>query len=268
MNDLGTGSILGRLAYSFGYALGRADSIVETGAAALPDLSAITTETYPAGHQNDHQAGEESTYESTADLGMKTGPYEQPGAYPEEEGDDVASAGYALGTLAAGWVLSRIIRPHPVNWPRAVLAGVAATALADLVGSLGRSETTERRPAFPPTAEDLPRYAAGVATAAAYGSQIYPRLPGSPLTRGLIFGTVEATMAESGGALGLVQRYVPQLRLPLASLASHAAPQRSALASLAFGVGLALYAGKSKPKAKVKVKAKAENKGKGQGKRR
>jgi hypothetical protein len=151
-----------------------------------------------------------------------------------------ATAGAALGSLAASWVLSRFLRPRPIHWPRAVIAGLAGTALADLVQNITQ-QGSDDHPPFPPGVEDLPRYAAGIATAAAYGAQLYPRLPGSPLTRGLIFGTVEAVVAESGGALGLLQRVAPDVRLPLAPLATYAPPHRGALESLAFGLGLALY---------------------------
>lgn len=256
MNDRGAGSILGRLAYSIGYALGRADSIIEAGASAIPDLTPLASKAYPGGPRNDHPEWEEFAPETTSAPGTGTGHAKPRGAHTstdEVEADDGIEAGAALGTLAAGWALSRLARPHPVNWPRAILAGAAATALADLVGSFDRG-SDRHRPPFPPTVEDLPRYAAGVATAAAYAAQIYPRLPGSPLTRGLIFGAVEAAVRENGGAIGMIQRYVPQLSLPLSSLAGFAAPRRSALASLAFGVGLALYAGPGKKKARSQGK--------------
>jgi len=256
MNDRGAGSILGRLAYSIGYALGRADSLIEAGTSALADFAPTSSETYPGDSENDHPGWEGTTSETTSPGETYPGHTAPHDAYTDLDDyaeDDGIRAGAALSTLAAGWALSRLVRPHPINWPRAILAGAAATALADLVGSIGRG--SDRRTPFPPTAEDLPRYAAGIATAAAYAAQIYPRLPGSPLTRGLIFGAVEAAVRENGGTIGMIQRYAPQLRLPLASLANYAAPRRSALASLAFGVGLALYADKGKEK-----KAKAHGK--------
>ncbi len=229
MNDRGEGSILGRLAYSIGYAMGRADTLIEVDDAPAADPTVVQPP-YTGGHQNDRTTAPGKDYTR-----------QEHWPAPEERGP---SAGIALGTLAAGWLLSRLIRPRPVNWPRAVLAGVAGTALAELADSLSHRDA-ERPIPFPPRAEDLPRYAAGVATAAAYGAQIYPRLPGSPLTRGLIFGTVEAMVADSGGALGLLQRVAPQLRLPLGSLAEYAS-ERGPAASLAFGLGLGLYSAKGK----------------------
>lgn len=212
MSDRSEGSIIDRLAYTIGYALGRADSLVgeEPDAPAPPDTAPSST--YTEGASMDHESS--------------------PGPI----------LGIALGTLGAGLVLSRLIKPRPVNWPRAILAGTAATALADLVQSLTTSAPEEKPEVhFPPDLTDLPRYAAGIATAAAYGSQIYPRLPGSPLTRGLIFGTAEAALADGGGALGLLQQVAPQIDLPYASLASYVSPRRTPLASLAFGLGLGLY---------------------------
>jgi hypothetical protein len=182
---------------------------------------------YPTGRQNDHEATPPADKLEFEPLGP--------------------SAALTIGSLAAGWLLSRLIRPRPVNWPRAVLAGVAGTALADFALLLSQRTPEQDRPApFPPRLEDLPRYAAGVATAAAYGSQIYPRLPGSPLTRGLIFGTVEAVVADNGGALGLLQRVAPQFKLPLGPLAAYESPPRGTIASLAFGLGLGLYSAKGK----------------------
>lgn len=235
MNDRGEGSIFGRLAYAAGYALGRADALIEGDETSATEPLASPTP-YPAPPPNDREAtsGEQArprprtVIESEVEL---------------EEGGQ--SAAIALGTIAAGWLLGRIIRPRPVNWPRAIVAGVAGTALAELADNFSRRDP-ERPSPFPPSLEDIPRYAAGIATAAAYGAQIYPRLPGSPLTRGLIFGTVEAMVADSGGAIGMLQRVAPQLRLPLGALGSYALPQRSTIASLAFGLGLGLYSAKGK----------------------
>jgi hypothetical protein len=228
------------------------------------DPDALHSTPYPAGTPNDHEAGPElgdSATRQTAggQSSTDTDQERQPSPWAgyarlftePESGEGGTAAAVALGSLAAGWVLSRLIRPRPVNWPRAVLAGVAGTALAELAQTLSH-RGPERPLPFPPRAEDLPRYAAGVATAAAYASQIYPRLPGSPLTRGLIFGTVEAMVAESGGTFGLLQRVAPELRLPLgplgplSPLSTQMVPQRGALGSLAFGLGLGLYSAKGK----------------------
>jgi hypothetical protein len=257
MNDRGEGSILGRLAYAAGYAMGRADTLLDAGEEFIADRATSYQEPYPTGHQNDREAtpgaGYQAPRQGAAEPASTGSPFSRwfgpqadaqagYGAEPMDHGPSVA---VTLGTLATGWLISRLIRPRPVNWPRAVLAGVAGTALAEIMDSLSQ-RGTDRPALFPPSVEDLPRYAAGVATAAAYAAQIYPRLPGSPLTRGLIFGTVEATVADSGGALGLLQRVAPQLRLPLGSLATYSIPQRSAAASLAFGLGLGLYSSKGK----------------------
>lgn len=258
MNDRGEGSILGRLAYAAGYALGRADAMLE-GDEPQATAPPATPTPYPAPPPNDRAESAEEHAEATGEGAEFMGEgaeamgegaesrrhtWFETAAHPGENG---ASAAIALGTIAAGWVLGRLIRPKPINWPRAILAGAAATALADLVDSVSGPDP-ERRSPFPPSVEDIPRYAAGIATAAAYGAQIYPRLPGSPLTRGLIFGTVEAMVADDGGALGMLQRVAPQMRLPLGELGIHALPPRSTIASLAFGLGLGLYSAGGKRK--------------------
>lgn len=153
--------------------------------------------------------------------------------------DAVNAAGTVAGSAAVSWIVARLMRPKPVRWPLVVLAGTAATALADFVDSLDDDE----RPGFPPTIEDLPRYAAGVATAAAYAAILYPRLPGSPLTRALAFGALDG-MLEDGGVIGLLRRVAPEADVPMQSLAGLRPERRSPLAALAFGLGLALYRGK------------------------
>jgi len=228
MSVRGEGSIFGRLAYSVGYALGRADTIVDEPGTGTP-------------------VGESPAPRYTIDH--------------EDDLDGLSSSiAMTLGTVGAGWALGKIMKPRPINWPRAILAGLAATALSDLAQILTAPEVSgEEGLEFPPTPEDLPRYATGIATAAAYGAQIYPRLPGSPMTRGLIYGAVDASLSEEGGVLGLLERVVPQVELPLRSLALSPG-RRTRLASIAFGLGLGLYSARPKPKEKDKSKSKSKSK--------
>lgn len=209
MKSPGKGLTLHNIFYSLGYALGKAESLVDVIAA---------------------QAGVEASGDGRG----------APAAVAPHDAEHGAGAaiGTAVGATAAGWVLSRLLRPRPVHWPRAILAGITATALSDLATHL---EEKDRPVLFPPELEDLPRYAAGVATAAAYASLIYPRLPGSSLTRGLLFGAFEATAGQTGGTFGLLRRLVPDLALPLESLAEIGVPEGGPAARLAFGLGLGLY---------------------------
>src|SRR5690625_6409142 len=79
------------------------------------------------------------------------------------------------------------------------------------------------------------------------------------MTRGLIYGAVDASLSEEGGVLGLLERVVPQVELPLRSLALSPG-RRTRLASIAFGLGLGLYSARPKPKEKDKSKSKSKSK--------
>ena len=214
-----------RFFYTLGYALGTAESRIEALVSATDGVDDGPTDAPPTAER-------------------ATAPRAAPHLVEDDGGDDDvagAAVGTALGATAAGWVLSRLLRPHPIHWPRAILAGIVGTALADAVRLLEPREAGTPPP-LPPRAEDLPRYAAGVATAAAYASLLYPRLPGAPVTRGLLFGALEAAAAREGGAFGFLRRIAPQVAIPLESLAEGATPRRGGpLADLAFGLGLGLY---------------------------
>lgn len=141
----------------------------------------------------------------------------------------------ALGLAAAGWLAARVFRPRRVRWHRAVAAGVAATVLEELA----------RRPSGPDApAHDshgpVNRFAAGIGAAAAYASVFYPRLPGPPLARGLLFGALRAALAPEGGPVAVAQRLIPELDLPLEHLATPVRPASGLAPNLAFGLGLGL----------------------------
>lgn len=171
---------------------------------------------------------------------------------PEPDGEAVGAAiettlptsapavpGAALGAAVASWLLARILSPRPVRWPRAILAGVAGSALA------AAAELVERRlQAIPPEtpALDAPiRLAAGVAAAVAYASLLYPRLPGAPGTRGLIFGAVEAATMPAGGTFDFLRRLSPQISIPLETFVPVIVPARGPISAIAFGLGLGFY---------------------------
>lgn len=141
-------------------------------------------------------------------------------------------------TAAAGWLLARCLRPAPVSWPRVVLAGVTGTAACQLTEYLERRLRGQEPPRPEGMAEAVARYAAGVANAAAYASLLYPRLPGRPLTRGLLFGMLEAAAMPAGGTIPLLRRLAPGLSFPLADLAMEPGPGAGPAAHLAFGLGV------------------------------
>jgi hypothetical protein len=85
----------------------------------------------------------------------------------------------------------------------------------------------------------LRRLGGGVAVAAGYASLLYPRLPGSPLVRGLAFGALEVAAAPTGGLVRMAGD-VPGLRFPLQALAVPEEEGRGPIAHMAFGLGLGL----------------------------
>ena len=157
------------------------------------------------------------------------------------DGDAMEETMEGAALAAAGaWLLSRILRPRPVSWPRVVMAGVAATLLADLAG---RMEDDDGR-GSPPYAADpeelLSRFGAGVAVAAGYAALLYPRIPGSPLFRGLAFGALEIAAAPRGGLAGLAAQ-TPGVKFPLQALAMPVDEDAGPLSHLAYGLGLGLF---------------------------
>jgi hypothetical protein len=159
------------------------------------------------------------------------------------EGDD--PLGEARGLMvgaAAAWLASRVLRPRPVSWPRVVIAGVAATFLADLIGRAMDPDRPAGEGAFDGDPEVLVRrYGAGIAMAAGYASLLYPRLPGPPLLRGLTFGALDLVAAPRGGVAGLVAD-TPALRFPLQAMVIPGDdPEAGPLAPMAFGLALGLF---------------------------
>lgn len=154
--------------------------------------------------------------------------------------DDREVAVDAAISAGAAWLVARLLRPRPVRWSRVVVAGVAGALLSEIVGRLqDDSPDPERLPYAANPAELVGRMAAGVAVAAGYASIVYPRLPGSPLMRGLAFGALEIAAAPRGGLVRLAAE-APGLRFPLQALALPVDEDASPAAHLAFGLALGL----------------------------
>lgn len=219
MSHPGAGSALQNVFYAIGYALGEAEGLLDGAEAGGREAEPVPT--------------------SAADSAAGTGPRHaavEPTTWPDAPG---AVAGAALGAAAAAWLLARLFTPRPVRWPRALLAGLAGSACA------AAAEFVERRlgtvPPDTPAMDGPVRLTAGIAAAAAYASLLYPRLPGAPGTRGLIFGAIEAAATQAGGTFTLLRRLSPQIAVPFEALAPAIVPARGPISAVAFGLGLGLY---------------------------
>ncbi len=162
-------------------------------------------------------------------------------AFEDDTGSSAEAMEGALAGAAAAWIAARVLRPRAVSWPRVVFAGVAATALADAVGRTleGRGASGGRPFARDPE-ELLARVTAGIAVAAGYASLLYPRIPGPPLFRGMVFAALELAAAPRGGLVGLA-RDTPGIRFPLQALATPVDEDAGTLSRVAFGFGLGLF---------------------------
>jgi hypothetical protein len=171
------------------------------------------------------------------------------GAVMDLETDEagLGHAGELMAGAAGAWLVARVLRPGPVSWTRVVIAGIAATFLADLAARTlddGRGEEGASDRVGRPAGDDpealLRRYGAGIALSAGYASLLYPRLPGPPLLRGLAFGALEVAASRRGGLVRLAAE-TPGLRFPLQGLALPPEEDTGPLAHLAFGLGLGLF---------------------------
>jgi hypothetical protein len=196
---------------------------------------------------------------ATGHAGPDAGVYHPEAGDLTDLGDHEDGLGHAGGLMvgaAGAWLVARVLRPGPVSWTRVVIAGVAATFMADLAartlddGPLGAradggADGLAGGPGYGPARADDPetllrRYGAGIAISAGYASLLYPRLPGPPLLRGLAFGALEVAAAPRGGLVRLASE-TPGLRFPLQGLALPLDDDAGPLAALAFGLGLGLF---------------------------
>lgn len=174
-------------------------------------------------HDADDGAGDSGAAGETSDSG--------------DAGETVQNAALAAG---GAWLLSRVLRPRDVSWPRVVFAGVAATILADLVGRAGSKTPVPGEEPYADDAEELmARFGAGIAIAAGYAALLYPRLPGPPLFRGLAFGALEIAAAPRGGLVRLATE-APGVKFPLQAMALPIDEDAGPLSHMAFGLALGM----------------------------
>jgi hypothetical protein len=146
-----------------------------------------------------------------------------------------------MASAVAAWLAARVLRPRPVSWSRVIVAGVAATFLADLAARAFQDDRADRRGPMDSDPQTLMRrYGAGVALAAGYATLLYPRLPGPALLRGLAFAAMDVAAAPHGGLIGLAED-APALHFPLQSMADAGEMDADPMARIAFGLGLGLF---------------------------
>lgn len=206
------GSVIGELFYRIGYAAGQVESYV-----ARRDETAEA----PTRPRRRHRRSPERR---PAETGV---------AELREQMEE------ALKDATEKWVVSRVLRPRPVHWGAVLFAGLASTALSDVVAYF--TDPTRAHPLDEDPETLIARYAAGVASTSAYASLIYPRLPGSPLTRGAVYGLLDVVTEPEGGVLALGRELAPALRFPLKPFALPVNQDAGPLARMAFGLGLGLF---------------------------
>jgi hypothetical protein len=176
------------------------------------------------------------------------------GAWGEDAIEDVKQeVGSLAATTALGVIAAQLLKPRPVNWPRAIVAGTIGTLVYDaetLVEARLRGRKFGTRTHSRPAAADesiatlLARYAAGIGMAAFYARYLYGRLPGPPLVQGVTYGVLESTTRAWGGAMSLLNRLSPEIRLPTGYTSGLARGSESPLEALgrhaAFGAALGL----------------------------
>ncbi len=243
------GSLLGQLFYRVGYAAGRIESLIGAGRGEAGDNDDDARRRHRARRQpgvRHHDTDAGSADAGPRDAGPRdTGPREtaaapaRPRLRPSEVAEIRARMEDAVKDAAETWLVSRVLRPRSLSWPAVLFAGLAATALSDVVAFFtvpGRPSPYDEEP------ETLvARYGAGIATTAAYAAVLYPRLPGKPLMRGFLFGMLDVVTEPEGGLIALGRRLAPGVHFPLRPFALPVNEDAGPMARLAFGFGLGLF---------------------------
>jgi hypothetical protein len=157
--------------------------------------------------------------------------------------DELLTAGLVLvaGKLLDAWRPRRGVRFSGLL--RAAAAGAGAALALDLVKPLlrGRPElgALDR--------STVDHVLAGLGEGLVYGAVVEPRLPGSALLKGAVFGSVEYAADAAGGLTHLVGAHTPYARLPmvgrlLEDLDPH---ERDYVEHLVFGIIVGLLYGAS-----------------------
>ena len=157
--------------------------------------------------------------------------------------DDLMAAGIGMlvDRVLGSW--GRRQDPGFTRLLKAAASGVAAALIVDLVRPLLQGDT--RLPVLDRQTAD--RMIAGAGQGLVYGAVVEPRVPGPPVAKGVLFGSVEYLADPLGGVGELLGRHAPQNRLPVVGdvlnrLEDH---EQQWLEHVAFGIALAVIYGSS-----------------------
>jgi hypothetical protein len=146
-------------------------------------------------------------------------------------------------TAAAGKAVHRWARSRAPSWRRLLRGAAAGVGAAGLVFALRRVLDD------PSDLELADELLAGAGKGVVYAAILDPVLPGPPLVRGAITGTMEYLTVPWGGVLSRLQDLSPARKLPLvgALLETGDAEDDPYLAFLMYGVALAILHGEGDP---------------------
>ncbi len=160
---------------------------------------------------------------------------------------------YPLGLLAGGSaallgavLAKRLVTHRPSSWrlARGALAGAAAAALVFAARELGGSRRADERE---DDQDPLDELLGGAGRGLIYAALIDPYLPGGPLLKGALTGTLDYALAPAGGLFRSLEPLSPIRRVPVVSAllevgSSEADPY---LAHLCNGLLLGLLCGRA-----------------------
>lgn len=152
-----------------------------------------------------------------------------------------------LFTVGAGALIGRMLargRPGTLRLLRAATAGATAAAARSALRAL--LDLEPEGSAVEPTREVL----GGAARGLLYGAVVEPYVPGSPVARGVAFGTMEYMVAPLGGLDEVLGAASPRRTMPVLGtlLALERSPSESFTDHLIFGATLGLLYGLGRAK--------------------
>jgi len=144
-------------------------------------------------------------------------------AWDDDDGANSHPVAAMAAATAVGALLTQVLHPRSVNWPRAVLAGTIGTLLYD-AETVVESRLRKRKFGTSRSAREAlmqgglrgqaGRYAAAIGMAGFYGQFFYGRLPGPRVLHGMLYGLAEGSTRGWGGPIALLNRVSPQIRIP------------------------------------------------------